>query len=370
MTNDDLVTFIDEHDSLEATSPAAFDQPCWHVLIVDDDPSVHSATRLAIENISFEGRKLNFISVYSAAEAHEVLAKQGEQIAVILLDVVMESDDAGLQLVSTIRETLRLKLVRIILRTGQPGYAPEVSTIQRLDINDYKAKSELTRSGLFTTLAVAIRSYSQLHQMERSRRGLEKIVQASCDLSRIRGLNAFAEGAVLQICSLLGVSEEGLVCVQNRGNSSNEPQIIAAAGSYASLINDPLSALPDAGMRLAVEQSLKSRAHCMGETTALFFHLGEDRSVVACVHSNQALSDIDQQLLEAFCASISVGFDNILINERLESEAFLDSLLGIPNRSGFERVILRQQKRFPDSLLMLVDIDDFSSINSTLDQHY
>ncbi|TVP87698.1 MAG: bifunctional diguanylate cyclase/phosphodiesterase, partial [Pseudomonadaceae bacterium] len=55
---------------------------------------------------------------------------------------------------------------------------------------------------------------------------------------------------------------------------------------------------------------------------------------------------------------------------RLESEAFLDSLLGIPSRSGFERVILRQQKRFPDSLLMLVDIDDFSSINSTLDQHY
>ncbi|HAY11277.1 MAG TPA: response regulator receiver protein, partial [Thauera sp.] len=94
----------------------------------------------------------------------------------ILLDVVMESEHAGLHLVRRIRQELDNSETRIILRTGQPGQAPEIDTIRRYDINDYKTKSELTRTKLFTSLTAAIRSYAQLCQLDESRRGLEQIV--------------------------------------------------------------------------------------------------------------------------------------------------------------------------------------------------
>jgi len=42
----------------------------------------------------------------------------------VLLDVIMETDQAGLDLVEFIRDTLKNETVRIILRTGQPGQAP------------------------------------------------------------------------------------------------------------------------------------------------------------------------------------------------------------------------------------------------------
>lgn len=370
MAEDELLSFLEEDPDLPDLEGGNRSQDVWNILIVDDDVSVHSATRLAIEGLFFEGRSLVFISAYSADEAQRVLQSSGHEIAVILLDVVMESEDAGLKLVSIIRDVLHLKLVRIILRTGQPGYAPEISTIQQLDINDYKSKSELTRSGLFTALTAGIRSFAQLHQLERSRQGLEKIVQASCDLSRLRSLNVYAEGAVLQICSLLGVSDDGLVCVQEKEDQQDEPLIVAAAGMYAGLINQPLSALPSSAMREALGGCLTERINHIGELTTLHFDLGDNRSIAACIRTNRILPEIDQQLLQAFCASITVGFDNVLMNERLEAEAFLDPLLGIPNRSGFERIIIYQQQQHSSSLLMLVDIDDFSAINSTLDQHY
>lgn len=369
MSKDVLVSFIGDTSS-QGNDTLDIPSEVWNVLIVDDDPLVHSSTRIAIQNVQFEGRLLNFISLYSAKEAEQFLENSELPIAVILLDVVMESDDAGLKLVSTIRDIFQLKLVRIILRTGQPGYAPEIETIKDLDINDYKSKPELTRNGLYTALAVAIRSYSQLQQLEQTRRGLEKIVEASCDLSRLHGLNAYSEGAVLQICSLLGVAEEGLVCVRRHSDHPAEPFIIAAAGTYANLINQPLNNLPCPSMRKALDECLDGGESRIGELTTLYFKLSVDRTVAACIRSDRELSMLDKQLLQAFCASISIGFDNVYKTERLEEEAYVDPLLGIPNRNGFERVIVRQQRRFRPSLLLLIDIDDFSAINATLDQHY
>lgn len=370
MTKDDLLSFVDEvPDKAHSARPQHSKVP-WQVLIVDDDHFVHNSTKLALRDIQLEGRPLEFLSVYSAAEAKDFLRSHGNQIAVILLDVVMETEDAGLVLVSTIRNELKLAMVRIILRTGQPGYAPELATIQNLDINDYKNKAELSRNGLISSLTVALRSYSQLQQLEQSRRGLEKIVQGSCDLSRIRGLSAYAEGAVLQICSLLGVSAEGLVCVQGMNEGQSEAHIIAAAGKYASLINQPLSALPSNQMQQALQLCLQKRNSQFSELTTLYFKLDEQRAVATCVLSDRVLSELDQQLLKAFCGSITIGFDNVVIHEKLEAEAFVDPLLGIPNRNGFEKLIIRQQERFQNALLLLIDIDDFSAINATLDQHY
>ena len=214
-SNDDLV-FLD--DSEDGTGDAANLQP-WRVLVVDDDQDVHEATRFGLAHLLILGRPLELLHAHSAREALELLQREGD-IAVILLDVVMESDDAGLRTVGVIREQLKMLNTRIILRTGQPGQAPEADTIARYDINDYKTKSELTQNKLFTTLTAAIRSYDQLLRLDANRRGLEKIVSASNQFIAEKGLRTFAEGVITQIASLIGVAPEGVVCAASEESTS------------------------------------------------------------------------------------------------------------------------------------------------------
>jgi len=142
----------------EAPQQPAASGTNWRVLVVDDDEEVHAVTRLALKGLQFAGRGVEILSAFSATAARAILATE-DDIAMILLDVVMETDDAGLRLVRHIREELKNGNVRIVLRTGQPGQAPEDDVILRYDINDYKAKTELTVQKLFTTTVMALRAY-------------------------------------------------------------------------------------------------------------------------------------------------------------------------------------------------------------------
>jgi CheY-like chemotaxis protein len=189
--HDDLV-FLEEQAVAGAGSGNG---AVWRVMIVDDDEDVHSTTTFALGNLDMQHRPLEFVHAYSAAQAREMLREETD-IAVILLDVVMEQDDAGLHLVRYIRETLKLADVRIILRTGQPGYAPEIDAIRDFDINDYKTKSELTRIKLYTTVTAAIRSYEQIRAIDSSRHGLDQIVRASTELMSLHGVHDFASGVL------------------------------------------------------------------------------------------------------------------------------------------------------------------------------
>jgi diguanylate cyclase (GGDEF)-like protein len=154
----------------------------WKILIIDDEPSVHRATELALRTFKFEGKPLVFYSAYSGAEGKQVIAQEHPDIALILLDVVMESHDAGLKVAQYIREELKNQQVRIVLRTGQPGEAPEESVILNYDINDYKLKVELTRQKLITTAISSLRSYRDIRIIERQRteltHALEQLQQA------------------------------------------------------------------------------------------------------------------------------------------------------------------------------------------------
>lgn len=140
-------------------------EPVWRLMVIDDEPDVHRATTFALSGVKILGRRLEFVHAYSAEEATELLRKE-QDIAVVLLDVVMEREDAGLKLVKTIRQDFKLEELRIILRTGQPGYAPEIETIHDFDINDYKTKSELTRTKLYATVTAALRAYEQIKKLD------------------------------------------------------------------------------------------------------------------------------------------------------------------------------------------------------------
>ncbi|MEQ8345615.1 MAG: ATP-binding protein [Sneathiellaceae bacterium] len=150
----------------DATMPGGGEvSPPWLLLIVDDDASVHQATRFALGDFRFEDRRLQILSAYSAAEARKVVSIQ-DDLAVILLDVVMEDEHVGLEFVRWIRNELDNRKVRIVLRTGQPGFAPEFTVVRDYDINDYKQKSEMTAARLVTTIFAALRSFRDLVRLE------------------------------------------------------------------------------------------------------------------------------------------------------------------------------------------------------------
>ena len=147
----------------------------WKVLIVDDEPAIHDVTRMVLSGLRFRERSLAFLSAYDSIEAQKILAEH-DDIALILLDVVMETDDAGLKLVKHIRDVLHNDLVRIILRTGQAGQAPEREVILDYDINDYKEKTELTAQKLSTAVIAALRGYLALIAVAAHNRELESKV--------------------------------------------------------------------------------------------------------------------------------------------------------------------------------------------------
>ncbi len=137
----------------------------YKIFVVDDDKDVHVITKAVLKKFEFENSKLEILSAYSASQALEIL-KENPDIAVMFLDVVMESDDAGLKIVPIIREELGNSDIRIILRTGQPGSAPEKEVIRDYDINDYKEKTELTATKLYTTLMASLRSYKNIKSLK------------------------------------------------------------------------------------------------------------------------------------------------------------------------------------------------------------
>ena len=133
----------------------------WKILIVDDDEDVHEITEMALKRLVYEGRNISFINAYSSEEAVEKLI-ENDDIAVALVDVVMETDSSGLELVKIIREELDKSNIRIIIRTGNPGLAPEESVTLNYDINDYRGKTDLTAQGLRTMIITALRAYGAL----------------------------------------------------------------------------------------------------------------------------------------------------------------------------------------------------------------
>jgi CheY-like chemotaxis protein len=139
MTDNDILVFKDEDDAKSVTSETSYGDP-WKILIIDDEEDVHNVTLYMLEGQKYRERIFIFLHAYTAEEAKIILSEH-EDIAVILLDVVMESDDSGLSLVKYIREELRNLAVRIILRTGQPGKAPAARVIVEYDIDDPPAKS-------------------------------------------------------------------------------------------------------------------------------------------------------------------------------------------------------------------------------------
>ncbi|WP_125717784.1 ATP-binding protein [Pseudoalteromonas rubra] len=170
MFDDDALLFGSDDEPDE--SPTL---PPWKILLVDDEEDIHQISRLVLEQMELDGRGVTFLNAYSGTQAQQVLAEH-DDIALILLDVVMETAEAGLDFAKYVREEAQNHKVRIILRTGQPGMAPESDITREYDVNDYKTKTELTSSKLKASVLVALRTYQHLDKTQQVQSGLDKII--------------------------------------------------------------------------------------------------------------------------------------------------------------------------------------------------
>ncbi len=323
MTKDDDLLFAEEDGPPQperdgGARPVDYLDP-WVVLIADDDPQIHDMSRMLLRKFVFQGRGLEILSATSAAEARRILADRPD-IAVLLLDVVMESDDAGLKLVPVIREEMGNKRVRIVLRTGQPGQAPERDVILNYDINDYKAKTELTSQRLFTTMVANLRAYQDIVSIERNRVGLEKILNASATLFDKRSMREFVEGAIIQLEALLRGKEGSVLCCQARDGHANADEIIilAATRGFAPHVGRPLRACLPPDICGDIETAFHTRQNLFAEDRCiLVFRTHDHGSNVFFLRRPEPFTADERTLLEVFCTKVAIGFDNVCLYEDL-----------------------------------------------------
>ena len=293
----------------------------WKILIADDEKDVHAVTRMVLGDLVFAGKGVEFLSSYSGDETKRII-QENQDISLILLDVVMETDDSGLQVVKFIRETIKNRLIRIILRTGQPGKAPEKSVILDYDINDYKEKTELTFQKLFTTVIASLRSYQDLRTIERSRQGLEQIVKASASMFEIRSLKKFANGILTQLTSLLGFQEDSMY-IHSSGfavtKENGEYKILAGTGDFEKDIDQPLlNVVTEEIYKIIMEAVTKKKTILTDELYVGFFETRNGSVNLLYLKGKHKLSDIDKELVEIFSTNVAVAFDNIYLNRELE----------------------------------------------------
>jgi response regulator RpfG family c-di-GMP phosphodiesterase len=316
--------FLEESPVLDAAPPPS--RPRWKIIIADDEPEIHFVTRFALTHFDFEGAKLEFLQAYSANEALSLVAAHPDA-AVLLLDVVMESENAGLDIVPKIRKDLNNHMLRIVLRTGQPGVAPEAEVIRRYDINDYREKTEMTGLRLTTVLYSCLRAFRDMKSIEASKAGLEKIIEASAALYRLPSVEKFAEGVLDQLDALLHLRDGSVYAAETpkradalaaSGRDSDELRVLAATGAFSGSVGKPVRhVLSKDRLALVREKFSTGDADHVGDRFVGVYH-GDGSSKLLFAEGCAEPSELDRKLLKIFSTNISVGFENLQLRESIE----------------------------------------------------
>ncbi|MGL4249476.1 MAG: HD domain-containing phosphohydrolase [Aeromonas sp.] len=300
---DDDILIIDD----ETVSFPDVQQAGWKVMIVDDEPEVHRITKITLNKFEFDNRPIEFFHAYSAAEAKKLLASTPD-IALLLLDVVMEVDHAGLDVVKYVREDLQNNMVRIVLRTGQPGQAPEDDVVTNYDINDYKDKTELTSQKLRTLLRASLRSYRDIRTLESNRLGLEKVIDASKGIFEKQALRQFVEGAQEQLSALLNLGETMIYDVKQCAYQVTGDQLLEPL-----LPGHPALPLPEAPEIL--HQAMAKRSNVYGNNQIALYCHNQRHHLLFHIETTRQLNQLDTGLLTLFTENIIVALENIRLNE-------------------------------------------------------
>lgn len=316
--NESDLIFAPEDDE---ASPKSQSVKAWKILIIDDEPGIHQVTQSSLVNFEIDGSGLEFLNAYSAEQAKEILRNQPD-IAVALVDVVMEDEHAGLNLVRYIRNDLKNNLIRLVLRTGQPGQAPEGQVIREYDINDYKEKTELTAQKLDSTIYTSIRSYRDLLALDLNQRGLEHIVHASAHLFTIPSISEFIQGVLEQLMALLYLGDDafyiGCECIALE-QKKNSMGVIAATGRFVDSVGKAPEEVFDTHVNGLILEAQESKKSILRDTEFVgYFEPHPGHEDVVYINSQNPLTHKDLGLLELFLRNVSVAYENVILHNEIE----------------------------------------------------
>ncbi|NLM13507.1 MAG: DUF3369 domain-containing protein [Epulopiscium sp.] len=296
----------------------------YKVLVVDDEKDVHTITDMALEGLDFGNFGLELLHAYSEQEAKQILL-QHDDIAVILLDVVMETERSGIEVVSFIRDELKNYDIQIILRTGQPGAAPEEEVIRNYEINDYKTKTELTVEKLYTTIFSAIRNYRNLIAIKNQKIGLEMVLNASKDLFKYRSLQDFLKGILVQFNNLITNTTHSMLIneaysKEKKGfviaDKGNRLIVFAATGEYEKFIGNEVNMISDIDSEVLelINNHYDEDFVKVTEEYLLAFHKGimNNRNYFYIHHNN---TEFDLDLVKVFLSNVLTALDNLVANK-------------------------------------------------------
>ena len=308
-----------------------------NVLIVDDEPTVHDITALVLKNFSYRGFRLHLRSAYSASEAREILAAEGP-FALILLDVIMETDDAGLMLARYIREELRDPMVRIILRTGQPGMVPQRQVMREFEIDDYKEKAELTSERFDAAVTASIRTFLGYRRLEQNRQGLMRILDAIRNIENETDDENLPNHILEQIENVMDrprSTEMGALLVLEDKDAG---RIVSGRGCYSAYQDCGLETLKNQNTARRIKESLNEgiTTHDSRHIMTNIFTRNGGR-YLAYFEDSREFGDMERYLIELYASHVNASLDNkMLTQELLDTQKEIISTLGevIETRSG------------------------------------
>ncbi|ARU55545.1 metal-dependent phosphohydrolase [Oleiphilus messinensis] len=305
-----------ENKALESTLRGT-----WKIAVVDDDPDVVAVTELVLRGLQVDNRGVAFLTASSAEQAKQ-LFNEHDDIAIAFIDVVMERENAGLELIRWIREECENQSTRLILRTGQPGQAPEESVIRDYDINDYKNKTELTSTRLKTAAYAAIRSYRDIKTLEYSRLGLEKVVKSTCEVLKSKTLNRFGSAVLEEITALLQLNSSAIYVAFSSENilHDTELSILAATGDFVGMATQLDSDLVPEPIRHQLQSVLMSKKSVhTDETYISYVPTSSQTANVLYVSFDEPLSQYKKNLLDIFSTNVALTFENLAVKEDIEA---------------------------------------------------
>ncbi|MDE1462970.1 DUF3369 domain-containing protein [Spartinivicinus poritis] len=293
----------------------------WKVMVVDDDLEVHTITKMVLSNFTFEGSKIEFTSAYSGQEACQLIEKESN-IALILLDVVMETDHAGLEVVKYIRENLKNPFVRIVLRTGQPGQAPENEVIINYDIDDYKEKTELTSQKLFTLMRSNLRSYRNIMSIEKNKQGLREVIQSLDNIYQFRSLNQLLTGVATQLCGLLHLTDNTLIINNNHLATANlsgstDIKVLCGTGCHETSTGSDITQLDDS-IQTCIKTALEKKQSICTENGYAYYTSRHNNELVmyfSGINKIDTLSAIEKHLIDIFLHNVTTCLENLKLSE-------------------------------------------------------
>ncbi|WP_281932095.1 EAL domain-containing response regulator [Roseibium album] len=341
----------------------------WKILVVDDDPDVHEVTRIAVAGCSFEDRSFDLLHALSAQEARQLLVEH-DDVAVALIDVVMESDTAGLALVSWIRSELKNNFTRLILRTGQPGYAPQTDVIMKFDIDGYAEKAELSRTKLITAIVTALRGYKLVMSLEDNRRKLKQLNTQFSAIVEKNALSEFASTVLEHFSDLVGEPIDGLLCgleaMPEYGTADiSMVRVLAAAGEFEDKVDLPLEVIGEDLVRKSILECIESKGtHSTAQGVAL--PLVTRNGMAGALYVALPLGILDERIgsevVQLFVSNVALGYEKTGLLEHIRNLAYVDRMTGLSTFSGFIEAFQRHAGDGRPLLVVHSDIQRFRVI--------